>query len=73
MDHSELPYLSFLIRLWQVGRGEERVWRITVESPQTREHWNFTSLEALAAFLKANMEKSAGSERPLAPEIDHEK
>jgi len=63
MDPSELPYLSFLIRLWQVGRDNESVWRITVESPQTREHWNFTSLEALTAFLQANMDKSAHPEK----------
>ena len=52
MDSSKSSYLSFLIRLWQVGSGNDRVWRITLESPQTREHWSFVSLEALVDFLE---------------------
>jgi hypothetical protein len=69
MDPSEPTYLSFLLRLWQVGRGEEGVWRMMLESPQTRELWTFSSLEALTAFLQARMEKSAPPDDQSVPEI----
>jgi hypothetical protein len=59
MDPPKAPYLSFLIRLWQVSRGDERIWHLTLDNPHTRQHWNFASLEELKAFLQEQMEQLA--------------
>jgi len=45
-------YLAYMLRLWQMGSGEEPVWRASLESPHTGERRGFPSLEALVAFLE---------------------
>ena len=56
-------YLAYMLRLWQVGNGEESTWRASLESPHTGERHGFASLEALFAFLG----EQAGS-KPTQPE-----
>ena len=53
-------YLAYMLRLWQVGSGEELAWRASLESPGTGERHGFPSLEALVAFLE---EYTRGYER----------
>ena len=43
-------YLAYMLRLWQVGGGDEPTWR-ALESPHTGECRGFADLEALFAFL----------------------
>ena len=45
-------YLAYMLRLWQVGGGEEPTWWASLESPHTGERRGFPSLEALFAFLE---------------------
>jgi len=44
-------YLAYMLRLWQVGGGDEPTWRVLLESPHTGERRGFANLEALVAFL----------------------
>jgi hypothetical protein len=45
-------YLSYLLRLWQTGDGEELVWRASLQSPGSEEYQGFASLEDLFDFLE---------------------
>ena len=45
-------YLAYMLRLWQVGGGEEPTWWASLESPHTGERRGFPSLDALFAFLE---------------------
>ncbi len=47
------PYLSFLLRLWRSGKGQQAAWRASLESPLTGERRGFASLPELVAFLEA--------------------
>lgn len=57
-------YLSYLVRLWQVGDDERLVWRAMVENPHTRERLGFTSLEQVVAFLAEEMHRAEDEDRP---------
>ena len=52
MNGEPRPYISYLLRLWQVKGGDEVVWRASLESPHTGERRGFANLEALFAFLQ---------------------
>ncbi len=51
MREEQRRYLSYLLRLWQVGSGAEGVWRASLEDPHTGECKGFASLEDLFEFL----------------------
>ncbi len=51
MACSPMPYLSYLLRLWQSGL-EEPVWRASLENPSTGERHAFASLDLLVEFLR---------------------
>ena len=53
-------YLSYLLRLWQQGGGEQLQWQASLESPQSAERLGFVSLRDLFAFL----EQETGSTAP---------
>jgi hypothetical protein len=60
MKREQSGYLSYLVRLWRVGRqdysgstAEQVVWRASLESPHTHERWCFASLDDLFDFLRA--------------------
>jgi hypothetical protein len=52
MSKGQRPYLSYLLRLWQVGSAGEGLWRASLEDPQTGECKGFGSLEDLFEFLR---------------------
>ena len=52
MSKGQRPYLSYLLRLWQVGSEGEGVWRASLEDPHTGECKGFGSLEDLFEFLR---------------------
>jgi len=65
-DRTEPPdYLAYLLRLWRT-KGEEAVWRASLEDPHTGERLGFASLDELFTFLKE--QAGAGSEMRLAEE-----
>ena len=60
-------YISYLLRLWRADGEGEAKWRASLESPHTGERRNFTSLDALFAFLRkqtgvSSATKNAGAE-----------
>ena len=57
MSEEHRRYLSYLLRLWQDGSGEEGIWRTSLQSPRSGERQGFADLEELMDFLKALTEK----------------
>ncbi|MFL7811569.1 MAG: hypothetical protein AB8I80_23230 [Anaerolineae bacterium] len=51
MNHQAQDYVSYLLRLWQVGGQDERIWRASLECPRTGKQESFASLSDLFAFL----------------------
>ena len=60
-----LPYLSYLLRLWPVITGGGLVWRMSLDDPHTDRRIGFTSLAALVAFLESEM-ADTGREQMLS-------
>ncbi len=52
-------HLSYLLRLWQTGDGENAVWRVLLENPFTGERHGFASPQDLFAFLEARVDNAA--------------
>jgi hypothetical protein len=60
-------YLSFLLRLWRVSVEGAPVWRVSLQRPGTAEGISFADLEAVVAFLHAEMGEGVAPE-PLERE-----
>jgi hypothetical protein len=50
-------YFSYLLRIWRLSENEEspsnqNLWRVSLESTQTRTRVTFTSLEEMLIFLQ---------------------
>jgi hypothetical protein len=59
-----LPYLSYLLRLWPVISGGSLAWRMSLDDPHTGRRQGFTSLAALVAFLESEMIDSGREQMP---------
>ena len=46
------PYVSYLLRLWQIQSKGELVWRASLERSSTRERRGFARLGDLFTFLE---------------------
>jgi hypothetical protein len=46
------PTVSYLLRLWQVRRGEALVWQASLQDARSGERTGFATVEALLAFLR---------------------
>lgn len=53
MRQKSTRYLSYLLRIWQTRSGDELIWRASLDSPDTHQHYGFGSLQALVTFLEA--------------------
>lgn len=53
MSNRRKGYVAYLLRLWQVGEGENAWWRASLETPQTAERRGFASLDDLFEYLLA--------------------
>ena len=53
MEPDKETYRSFLLRLWQVERNGDWIWRCSLEETGTGENHRFVDLEALFGFLCA--------------------
>ncbi|MDF1520850.1 MAG: hypothetical protein RQ728_10195 [Brevefilum sp.] len=68
-------YFSYLLRIWQLSENEESpsnqiLWRVSLESTQTRTRVMFTSLEDLIYFLQDQLKpkdqtSSKAKDKPL--------
>jgi hypothetical protein len=45
-------YMSYLLRLWLAGDGDQPEWRASLEDPGTGEVRGFSDLEEMVEFLK---------------------
>ncbi len=45
-------HLAYLLRLWEVRDGDQRIWRASLQSPTTSERHAFANLEDLFDFLE---------------------
>ena len=45
-------YLSYLLRLWRTGDGEEPLWRASLKGVHDGEQMGFASLQDLFHFLR---------------------
>lgn len=55
MEAAQRTYLSYLLRLWREERGDEGVWRASLESVQTGEQRHFVDEDHLFAYLMQQM------------------
>ena len=62
---SRQGYLSYLLRLWQTSDGERRVWRASLQSPDSEERQGFASLQDLYDFLNAQVVQGEEGEGSL--------
>ncbi len=60
----QVEYLSFLLRLWRVSVEGARTWRASLQRPGAPEVVTFVDLEAVLAFLRAEMERGSASGPP---------
>ncbi len=58
------PYKSYLLRLWQVEKNGEQVWRASLQSAQTSKLHLFADFESMVAFLR----RETGIDQPVPPE-----
>jgi hypothetical protein len=54
-------YISYLLRLWQVRRGEGMTWLASLENARTGERQGFASLEELFRFLRQRTDVMSGT------------
>ena len=52
MNIEPRPYLSYLLRLWSVEDGGDRIWRASLEGPHSGQRTGFASLDDLFDFLR---------------------
>ncbi len=73
--HDKPPrYQSYVLRCWEMRSqypDRPATWRFGLENPQTREKRAFSDLEALVAFLQAELEtsKTAAERRSKGAEV----
>jgi hypothetical protein len=61
-QRTQRRYLSYLLRLWQTGDGEEQVWRASLQEPGSEARRGFASLQELLDFLNAQTVQAERSE-----------
>jgi hypothetical protein len=64
----ETPHLrAYLLRFWKVssmGSHQAPIWRFSLEDPHTGDKLGFADLEALFAFLQAELTEDAPAAKP---------
>lgn len=58
VNTSPSSYQSYLVRLWR--EGAQRTWRGSVQSTATKQIHHFADVEALFAFLAAQLDTGEG-------------
>jgi hypothetical protein len=62
-------HLSYLLRLWQAGRGQAN-WQASLESPTTGRRQGFSDLESLFDFIRAELQTKQLDRRHRIDDID---
>ena len=53
MRDQQRRYRSYLLRLWQETSDDALTWRVSLEDVMTRQHYTFSTVASLIAFLTA--------------------
>jgi hypothetical protein len=61
MARETRPYISYLLRLWQIKSQGSPVWRASLEEPHTGQRRGFASLEDLFDFLRQETGEASAS------------
>jgi hypothetical protein len=64
MRRGRVEHLAYLLRLWRVGRGNEAVWRASLQDVHGGERLGFASLDEACAFLRQQLEGFSEGGRP---------
>lgn len=64
MRENRPPHLSYLLRLWQAGKGQVH-WRASLESPLTGRRQGFPDLESLFDYIRVELQQAASQDKPL--------
>jgi hypothetical protein len=62
METMPRTYLSYLLRLWRESRGDETIWRASLESAQTGERLHFADVDKLFDHLYRSMGRAPSPE-----------
>ncbi len=65
------PYLSYLLRMWQVQEADGLVWRTSLVNPHTGEQYFFASTERLYKFLISGGTDSQAASGATGLHTDH--
>ena len=60
----EREYVAYLLRIVRFSSGEKVVWRISLESPQTRMRVVLTSLDELCSYLEREIGQQSIKKTP---------
>lgn len=64
MTHELMDYRIVIVRAWSIqpAKGEEPVWRYTIEVPNSRQRFGFNSMQSLLEALdrELNTTEAAG-------------
>ena len=72
MNVERPAYLSYLLRLWRAPGGVGQPWRASLEDTLTGARRGFADLEALAAYLRDEIEgESAPEQEPGRRPTNH--
>ena len=53
MRDQQRRYRSYLLRLWQETSDDALTWRVSLEDVMTHQHYTFSTVASLIAFLTA--------------------
>jgi hypothetical protein len=70
VDDEPHRYLSYLLRVWRVGRQRSGIWRASLESPRSGERLSFPDLEALFAYLRGLTSTPPSADRDRDVPVD---
>ncbi len=64
MDTDKFTYRSYLLRLWRRSKHQQAHWHASLEDPETGTRVGFADLQALIAYLEAELNDLAIQEVP---------
>ncbi len=71
MCSKQRPYLSYLLRMWQVQEANGLVWRASLVNPHTGEQHFFASTDRLYKFLISGGTDSSAVSGATGTQTDH--
>ncbi len=64
MGTDKYTYRSYLLRLWRRNKQQQSSWYASLEDPETGTRVGFADLQALIAYLEAELNDLAEQDNP---------